>query len=206
MYFIQPNTLLLCIFNLFWGGLQQLLIFLVPTIQNNYLNVVSNTHLCQYPFSILWPEFLDIAASKTIRFKIIRSQFPPNLSRYTSVVVSGFCCGSRQIWATSKRIQPKIMWSQFPPNLSWYSSVVALVFLLWFPPNLSCLQNNPLENNVDQFPSNLSCLQNNPPENNVGDLDFIFWKMKIKSYVFWQVSSLMKLWPEKLQQGKKILC
>ncbi len=25
------------------------------------LHVVSNTHLCQYPFSILWPEFLDVS-------------------------------------------------------------------------------------------------------------------------------------------------
>ncbi len=32
---------------------------------------------------------------------------------------------------------------------------------------------------------------------------FIFWKMKIMSYVFRQVSSLMKLWPEKITTGKK---
>ncbi len=32
---------------------------------------------------------------------------------------------------------------------------------------------------------------------------FIFWKMKIMSYVFQQVSSLMKLWPEKITTGKK---
>ena len=32
---------------------------LVLTMQKNYLHVVSNTHLCQYPFSILSPEFSD---------------------------------------------------------------------------------------------------------------------------------------------------
>ncbi len=42
-------------------GLQQLLIFLVPTMQENQLHVVSNTHFCQYPFSILWQEFLDVS-------------------------------------------------------------------------------------------------------------------------------------------------
>ncbi len=31
---------------------------------------------------------------------------------------------------------------------------------------------------------------------------FIFWKMKIMSYVFRKVSSLMKLWPEKITTGK----
>ncbi len=32
---------------------------------------------------------------------------------------------------------------------------------------------------------------------------FIFWKMKIMSYVFWQVTLSMKLWPEKIMTGKK---
>ena len=42
-------------------GLRQLSIFLELTMQKNFLHVVSNTHLCQYPFSILLPEFLDVS-------------------------------------------------------------------------------------------------------------------------------------------------
>ncbi len=46
---------------IFFFRLWQLLIFLVLTMQKNYLHVVSNTHLCKYPFSILLPEFLDVS-------------------------------------------------------------------------------------------------------------------------------------------------
>ncbi len=35
---------------------------------------------------------------------------------------------------------------------------------------------------------------------------FIFWKMKIMSYVFWQISSSIKLQPEKIMTGKKRYC
>ncbi len=35
---------------------------------------------------------------------------------------------------------------------------------------------------------------------------FIFWKMKIMSYVFWQISSSIKSWPEKITTGKKRYC
>ncbi len=35
---------------------------------------------------------------------------------------------------------------------------------------------------------------------------FIFWKMKIMSYVFWQISSSIKLRPEKITTGKKRYC
>ncbi len=45
----------------FFYMLQQLLMFLVSTMQVNEIHVVSNTHFCQYPFSILWPEFLVVS-------------------------------------------------------------------------------------------------------------------------------------------------
>jgi hypothetical protein len=35
---------------------------------------------------------------------------------------------------------------------------------------------------------------------------FIFWKMKIMSYVFWQISLSIKLRPEKIMTGKKRYC
>ncbi len=99
------------------------------------------------------------------------------------------------------------MWSQFPPNF----------------------QNNLPENNVEPVPSKFdlppkqsfgkycgaSSLQiwaaskKNLPDKNVEQVPtkvspyFIFWKMKIMNYIFWQISSLNKLWPEKLQQEKK---
>ena len=46
---------------IYFLGLRQLLIFLELTMQKNFWHVVSNIHLCQYPFSILLPEFLDVS-------------------------------------------------------------------------------------------------------------------------------------------------
>jgi hypothetical protein len=57
------------------------------------------------------------------------SQFPPNLSRYSCVVVSVF-----------------LLW--FLPNLSCLQNNPPENNVEQFPPNLSCLQNNPPENNV----------------------------------------------------------
>ncbi len=107
------------------------------------------------------------------------SQFPPNLSWYSCVVVSFL-----------------LLW--FPPNLSCLQNNPLKNNVEQFPQNLSCIHNNPPENNVEDlagtrftlfssrlfsryscvvvsvfllwFPPNLSCLQNNSPENNVEDL------------------------------------
>jgi hypothetical protein len=67
-----------------------------------------------------------------IRRKIMWSQFPPNLSRYSCVVVSVF-----------------LLW--FPPNLSCLHNNPLENNVEQFPPNLSCLQNNPPENNVEDL-------------------------------------------------------
>ncbi len=72
------------------------------------------------------------AASKTIRWKIMWSQFLPNLSRYSCVVVSVF-----------------LLW--FPPNLSCLQNNPPENNVEPFPPNLSCLQNNPPQNNVEDL-------------------------------------------------------
>jgi hypothetical protein len=61
------------------------------------------------------------------------SQFPPNLSRYSCVVVSVF-----------------LLW--FLPNLRCFQNNPPENNVEQFPPNLSCLQNNPLENNVEDLP------------------------------------------------------
>ncbi len=47
--------------NFFFYVLQQFLMFLVPTMQESEIHVVSNTHFRQYQFSILWQEFLGIS-------------------------------------------------------------------------------------------------------------------------------------------------
>jgi hypothetical protein len=60
------------------------------------------------------------------------SQFPPNLSRYSCVVVSVF-----------------LLW--FPPNLSCFQNNPPENNLEQFPPNLSCLRNNPPENKVEDL-------------------------------------------------------
>jgi hypothetical protein len=60
------------------------------------------------------------------------SQFPPNLSRYSCVVVLVF-----------------LLW--FPPNLSCFQNNPPENNVEQFPPNLSCLQNNPPENNVEDL-------------------------------------------------------
>ncbi len=72
------------------------------------------------------------AASKTIRRKIMWSQFPPNLSWYSCVVVSVF-----------------LLW--FPPNLSCLQNNPLENNVEQFLPNLSCLQNNLPENNVEDL-------------------------------------------------------
>jgi hypothetical protein len=63
------------------------------------------------------------------------SQFPPNLSRYNSVVVS-------------------VVLSWFPQNLSCLQNDPPENNVEQFPPNLSCLQNKPLENNVEDLAEN----------------------------------------------------
>ncbi len=60
------------------------------------------------------------------------SQFPPNLSQYSCVVVSVF-----------------LLW--FPPILSCLQNNLPENNLEQSPPNLSCLQNNPPENNVEDL-------------------------------------------------------
>ncbi len=60
------------------------------------------------------------------------SQFPPNMSWYSCVVVSGF-----------------LLW--FPPNLSCLQNNPLEKNVEQFPPNLSCLQNNPSESNVEDL-------------------------------------------------------
>jgi hypothetical protein len=60
------------------------------------------------------------------------SQFPPNLSWYSCVVVSGF-----------------LLW--FPPNLSCLQNNLPETNVEQFPRNLSYLQNNPPENNVEDL-------------------------------------------------------
>jgi hypothetical protein len=67
-----------------------------------------------------------------IRQKIMRSQLPPNLSRYSCVVVLVF-----------------LLW--FSPNLSCLQNNPLENNVEQFPPNLSCLQNNPPENNVEDL-------------------------------------------------------
>ncbi len=67
-----------------------------------------------------------------IRQKIMWSQFPPNLSQYSCVIVSVF-----------------LLW--FPPNLSCLQNNPPENNVGQFPPNLSCLQNNPPENNVEDL-------------------------------------------------------
>ncbi len=54
-------TLLYAVPLIYFFGAAKAFDILVLTMQKNYLHVVSNTHLCQYPFSILCPEFLDIS-------------------------------------------------------------------------------------------------------------------------------------------------
>ncbi len=83
--FISYNlTLLYSVSSIYFFGLQQLLIFLVVTMQMNYLHVVSNTHLCQYPFSILWPEFLGLSDITLLCWMIFtrnsKSELPPKQS------------------------------------------------------------------------------------------------------------------------------
>ncbi len=63
------------------------------------------------------------------------NQFPPNLSRYSCVVVSVF-----------------LLW--FPPNLSCFQNNPPENNVEQFPPNLSFLQNNPPENNVKDLAGN----------------------------------------------------
>jgi hypothetical protein len=60
------------------------------------------------------------------------SQFPPNLSRYSCVVVSVL-----------------LLW--FPPNLSCLQNNPPENNVEQSLPNLSCLQNNPPENNVEDL-------------------------------------------------------
>jgi hypothetical protein len=60
------------------------------------------------------------------------SQFPPNLSRYSCVVVSGF-----------------LLW--FLPNLSCLQNNPPENNVEQFPPNLSCLKNNPPESDVEDL-------------------------------------------------------
>jgi hypothetical protein len=67
-----------------------------------------------------------------IHRKIMWSQFPPNLSRYSCMVVLVF-----------------LLW--FPPNLSCLQNNPPENNVEQFPPNLSCLQNNPPENNVEDL-------------------------------------------------------
>jgi hypothetical protein len=57
------------------------------------------------------------------------SQFTPNLSQYSCVVVLGFFVVPTK--------------SELPPKQSAENNVEQ------FPPNLSCLQNNPPENNAE---------------------------------------------------------
>ncbi len=64
--------------------------------------------------------------------KILWSQFLPNLSRYSCVVVSVF-----------------LLW--LPPNLSCLQNNPPEYNVEQYPPNLSCLQNNPPENNVEDL-------------------------------------------------------
>ena len=52
-------------------------------MQKNYLHVASNTHLRQYPFSILLPEFLDVSDITS------RSLLRPEKKRYSRL--SGEC-------------------------------------------------------------------------------------------------------------------
>ncbi len=89
------------------------------------------------------------------------------------------------------------------------------------PPHLSCLQNNLLENNVEPVPSksdigtvlvflpvfsNVTIFQHKTIQCSWVWPYFIFWKMKIMSYVFWQISSSIKLQLGKITKGKKGLC
>ncbi len=67
-----------------------------------------------------------------IRRKIMWSQFPPNLSRYSCVVVLVY-----SLW--------------FPPNLSCLQNNPPENNVEQFRPNLSCLQKNPPENNVEDL-------------------------------------------------------
>ncbi len=67
-----------------------------------------------------------------IRRKIMLSQFPPNLSWYSCVVVSVF-----------------LLW--FPPNLSCLQNNPPENNVEQFRPNLSCLQINLPENNVEDL-------------------------------------------------------
>ncbi len=144
-------------------------------MQMNYLHVVSNTHLCKYPFSILWPDFLDVSditllcwmLEKVVNIEIYRPFLP--LWPYLSCLQNN---------PPENNVEPVLAKSE-PVQLCGCAG-----FLLWFLPNLSCLQNNPPENNVEQFPLNLSCLKNNPPENNVEDLTGTRFTL-FSSKLFW---------------------
>ncbi len=127
---------------------------------------------------------------------------------------------SRQIWAASKTVRRKIMWKIWRElvlhifqlivlgsisfrlkKFFWRSFRYKLMYYYFY--HSSDLRK------IIQFLREIECIKfEKDCVSFFGECSrmspyFIFWKMKILSYIFRQVSSLMKLWLEKITTGKK---
>ncbi len=107
------------------------------------------------------------------------SQFPPNLSRYSCVVVLVF-----------------LLW--FLPNLSCFQNNPPENNVKQFPPNLCSLQNNPPENNVEDLAGTCFTLFSSKLfwDWFLLDLRFFFgtrFRYKLMYYCFYHKSDLRKI-------------